>query len=47
MQKQESLDEWKKYYCEACKIELNGLYNWNCHVESKRHKSQVKFEEKR
>lgn len=43
----ESLQEWRKYYCEACRLELNGQYNWNCHIESKKHQKQAKFVEKR
>ena len=43
----ESLEEWKKYYCEVCRQELNGGYSWKLHLQSKRHQKHVKYEEKR
>lgn len=45
--KNEPLEEWKKYFCQACNLELNGLYYWNCHISSKKHIKQVKHEEKK
>jgi hypothetical protein len=41
------LEEWKNFYCEACKLEINGYFDWGMHLKSKKHIKQVKYEEKK
>lgn len=42
-----ALEEWKNFYCDACKVEINGEFDWGMHLKSKRHIKQVKYEEKK
>lgn len=47
-QKQQKLLQWKKFYCTACHtgdgkpMELNGQLEWNKHVKTRKHQSQLK-----
>ena len=34
------MEEWKRYYCDICKCELNGDNNYNLHMKSNKHKKQ-------
>ncbi|CAG8799030.1 18212_t:CDS:2, partial [Racocetra fulgida] len=45
-----NLKTWTKYECDICKIfndnspvVINGLANWNQHLQSKWHRSNIKF----
>ncbi|KAL4505263.1 hypothetical protein ABPG72_016330 [Tetrahymena utriculariae] len=40
------LKEWKNYYCEICKREINGELNWSIHNTSRKHKKAIKHIEK-
>ncbi|KYQ88332.1 putative isopentenyltransferase [Tieghemostelium lacteum] len=33
----QSLDNWKKHYCDKCQREINGDHQWNEHIKSKFH----------
>lgn len=34
----QNLEDWKKFFCESCKKELNGKKEWEVHLKSKKHK---------
>jgi len=34
------LEEWKRYYCDICKCEMNGENDYNSHMKSNKHKKQ-------
>ena len=34
------LEEWKRYYCDVCKCEMNGENDYNSHMKSNKHKKQ-------
>ena len=34
------IEDWKRYYCDICKCELNGDNNYNLHMKSNKHKKQ-------
>jgi len=49
----EILDSWTKYHCDICTIFndnisviINGNSEWNQHLKSKRHKSNLKLKKK-
>jgi len=37
--KAEKLNNWKKIYCESCKIEINGQLEWEKHRKTRKHKA--------
>ena len=37
----ESINEWKKYRCEECSVEVNGKHEWEEHLKSRRHKGKL------
>ena len=34
------LEDWKRYYCDVCKCEMNGENDYNSHMKSNKHKKQ-------
>lgn len=39
--------EWKKYLCETCNKELNGLLEWQQHLKSKQHKKSIQHKKQK
>ena len=34
------MEDWKRYYCDICKCEINGENDYNSHMKSNKHKKQ-------
>ena len=34
------LEEWKRYFCDICKCEINGENDYKSHMKSNKHKKQ-------
>ena len=34
------IEDWKKYFCEICQVELNGENDYNAHMKSNKHKKK-------
>ena len=34
------IEDWKKYFCEICQVELNGENDYNTHMKSNKHKKK-------
>ena len=34
------IEDWKRYYCDICKCEINGDNDYNLHMKSNKHKKQ-------
>ncbi|CDW87769.1 trna mitochondrial [Stylonychia lemnae] len=40
--KNEKLENWSKTFCEKCNQELNGSYQWQEHIKTRKHKNRAK-----